>query len=244
MNPYTTNPTYETKSLLLRLVMMEDAQDLLKCYSDLSAVMKMNADNCISNFYYTTLEQMHECIAFWLDEYERQAYVRFSIIPKKLGKAVGTVEIFGSDFPTLGRAGVLRIDLASEYEVPQIISELTALAASSFMSDFNVDTILVKSEHTPERTNVFVDYGFAPTDEFRSQSGYYLYKNKGIAYCGLACCVCSENKSCHGCQADGCDIHGGCKNYNCCREKGLNGCWECEQFPCNGGMLESVEKVI
>lgn len=51
-------------------------------------------------------------------------------------------------------------------------------------------------------------------------------------------CVCSKNKSCPGCQAGGCDIHDWCKNYNGCREKGLNGCWKCEQFPCNGGMLD------
>lgn len=29
-----------------------------------------------------------------------------------------------------------------------------------------------------------------------------------IAYCGLACCVCSENKDCIGCQDRGCEIHG------------------------------------
>lgn len=61
---------------------------------------------------------------------------------------------------------------------------------------------------------------------------------KAIAYCGLACCVCSENDKCIGCQNGGCDIHGWCKNYNCCREKGLNGCWECVHFPCSGGMLD------
>ena len=59
-----------------------------------------------------------------------------------------------------------------------------------------------------------------------------------IAYCGLACCVCSENKDCIGCQSGGCEIHGWCKNYNCCREKGLNGCWECAEFPCDGSMLD------
>jgi len=61
-----------------------------------------------------------------------------------------------------------------------------------------------------------------------------------IAYCGLACCVCSETKTCPGCQAGGCDIHGWCKNYNCCREKSFSGCWECEEFPCSGGMLEKI----
>ncbi len=62
----------------------------------------------------------------------------------------------------------------------------------------------------------------------------------GIAYCGLACCLCSRGGTCPGCQAGGCDIHAWCKNYNCCREQGLNGCWECDRFPCQGGMLDKL----
>ena len=61
---------------------------------------------------------------------------------------------------------------------------------------------------------------------------------KAIAFCGLACCVCSENKGCVGCQDVGCESHGWCKNYNCCKEKGLNGCWECSEFPFTGCMLD------
>lgn len=61
---------------------------------------------------------------------------------------------------------------------------------------------------------------------------------KPIAYCGLACCVCAQNDSCVGCQNGECDVHGWCKNYNCCREKGLDGCWECSDFPCSGTMLD------
>lgn len=44
---------------------------------------------------------------------------------------------------------------------------------------------------------------------------------KAIAFCGLACCVCSENKDCVGCQDGGCESHGWCKNYNGCKEKGI-----------------------
>lgn len=61
---------------------------------------------------------------------------------------------------------------------------------------------------------------------------------KAIAFCGLACCVCSENKGCVGCQDGGCESHGWCKNYNCCKEKGLNGCWKCSEFPFTGCMLD------
>lgn len=61
---------------------------------------------------------------------------------------------------------------------------------------------------------------------------------KAIAFCGLACCVCSKNKGCVGCQDGGCESHGWCKNYNCCKEKGLNGRWECSEFPFTGCMLD------
>lgn len=64
--------------------------------------------------------------------------------------------------------------------------------------------------------------------------------NKKIAYCGLACCVCSENENCVGCRNNGCKDKDWCKNYKCCREKGINGCWECEDFPCSDGMLEKL----
>lgn len=63
---------------------------------------------------------------------------------------------------------------------------------------------------------------------------------KPVAYCGLACCVCAHNGDCAGCQDGSCESHGWCKNYNCCREKGLNGCYECPEFPCSGGMLDKV----
>ncbi len=59
-----------------------------------------------------------------------------------------------------------------------------------------------------------------------------------IAYCGLACCVCAENKNCIGCQSGGCDQHGWCKNYICCQNKKLEGCWACDQFPCENSMLD------
>ena len=52
-------------------------------------------------------------------------------------------------------------------------------------------------------------------------------RSKGIAYCGLACAVCSENANCVGCRDDGCVGKEWCKNLNCCRAKGIAGCWEC-----------------
>jgi hypothetical protein len=37
---------------------------------------------------------------------------------------------------------------------------------------------------------------------------------------------------------EGCKGTGWCKNYRCCSEKGLEGCYQCAEFPCAGGMLD------
>jgi hypothetical protein len=65
-------------------------------------------------------------------------------------------------------------------------------------------------------------------------------KSKGIAYCGLACCICGHNQTCAGCRNEGCTGREWCKNFNCCKEKGLQGCWECSEFPCSGTMLDKL----
>jgi len=64
-----------------------------------------------------------------------------------------------------------------------------------------------------------------------------MNREKGVAYCGLACCVCSENANCAGCRNDGCGERNWCEIQRCCRAKGLAGCWECAEFPCDAGMF-------
>ena len=73
----------------------------------------------------------------------------------------------------------------------------------------------------------------------------FMDRDKGIAYCGLACCVCSENENCAGCRNDGCEGKGGCQPFDCCSSrKGtgqeIAGCWECEKFPCDTKMLQNM----
>lgn len=67
-----------------------------------------------------------------------------------------------------------------------------------------------------------------------------MNREKGMAYCGLACCVCAQNDTCAGCRSDGCENREWCQNRNCCIEKGLNGCWECAEFPCGAGLLRKI----
>lgn len=59
----------------------------------------------------------------------------------------------------------------------------------------------------------------------------------GVAYCGLACALCHEETGCAGCrQTNGCGREAVCLHKKCCIERGLNGCWECNDFPCNRDM--------
>lgn len=102
LNIYEHCPVYETESFVLRLVTLEDAEALLKCYSDKDMVLKMNSDYCTSDFFYTTKEEMEQCIKFWLEEYEKQYYVRFAVIPKSENNIIEIVMLvihtFSGDF--------------------------------------------------------------------------------------------------------------------------------------------------
>ena len=59
-----------------------------------------------------------------------------------------------------------------------------------------------------------------------------------IAYCGLSCSHCFLKEWCGSCRTcyntcsfATCSPDGICPNAACCREKGLDGCYECEELP-------------
>ncbi len=166
-NIYQACPIYETASFCLRLVRLEDAPALLKCYSDRKVVARLNADSCTNDFYYTTLEEMTACIRFWLMEYENEQYVRFAILPKAGGGPVGTMEIFG------GETGVLRIDLAADYDRESTLRELLELAVRQLMGDFQAESLKIKASNTPDRIPLLESFGFVPSKTFRPELGYY-----------------------------------------------------------------------
>ncbi len=85
VNPYDKCPVYESRNFLLRLVEENDAEDLIDCYSDPISAKLFNSDNCTSNFIYKTIDEVEDCIKFWLNEYKDQLYVRFSIVDKRDG---------------------------------------------------------------------------------------------------------------------------------------------------------------
>lgn len=63
-----------------------------------------------------------------------------------------------------------------------------------------------------------------------------------ISFCGLVCKLCHLADECDGCKSSAnlCENHsgkwGGCYHRKYCIEQGINGCWECKDFPCDNDM--------
>ena len=69
-----------------------------------------------------------------------------------------------------------------------------------------------------------------------------MKKEPGIARCGLACCLCSENQYCNGCHADDCVGSLWCEVRKCCIEKGITHCFACEEAEvCQKGILSKLK---
>ena len=74
-----------------------------------------------------------------------------------------------------------------------------------------------------------------------------MKRELGIARCGLACCLCSENVKCKGCGEDGfleldwCKDAEWCENRKCCIAKDITSCYECGEVGCKKGLF--AEKI-
>ena len=67
-----------------------------------------------------------------------------------------------------------------------------------------------------------------------------MKREMGIARCGLACCLCSANDTCAGCNSGECADRNWCGNRNCSMEKGIAGCYVCEES-CSKGLLGKIK---
>lgn len=67
-----------------------------------------------------------------------------------------------------------------------------------------------------------------------------MKKELGIARCGLACCLCSENDKCGGCGSGECPDKNWCENRKCSIEKNISHCYECTE-ECRKGLLSKIK---
>jgi len=172
-HPYAECPVYTTAHFLVRLVEKEDGEDLLRCYSDPSAVRLMNADNCDTDFHFETLDAMNDYLKGWLNAYQASAFVRFAIIDSQHEQAIGTIEMYDKT----RKLGILRLDLCSTYERQEYIRELLQLAIENFYKAFGVQQIAIKAIlAAAERISALRECGFAPAERHVNgpYGDYYL----------------------------------------------------------------------
>lgn len=67
-----------------------------------------------------------------------------------------------------------------------------------------------------------------------------MKKELGIARCGLACCLCSENDQCNGCDSGNCPDFDSCENRKCSLQRQLGHCFECTE-DCRKGLLSKIK---
>lgn len=75
---------------------------------------------------------------------------------------------------------------------------------------------------------------------FRNWRENRTKRELGIARCGLACCLCSENDKCNGCKSDNCPDKDWCENRKCSISKNIEYCYKCEEN-CNKGLLDKIK---
>ncbi len=168
MDVYKECPKFENDRYILRLTVRGDCDGLLKVYSDKKAVPFFNGDNCHGDdFYYTTADRMLQALDFWEEAYSKGWFVRWSIIDKATGEAVGTIEEFhraADDYFT--NCGLLRLDLRSDYEKTADIKSILALIVRPSFDLFGCAMVATKAVPSAvERVAALTSLGFTARDE-------------------------------------------------------------------------------
>jgi DNA-binding transcriptional MerR regulator/DNA gyrase inhibitor GyrI len=166
---YINCPTFDSENFALRLIRQEDAADLLAVYADPNGQQILNecsAWACDFGYGAKNLPDMQRCISQWLEAYGHRVFVRLTVVDKRSGKAAGTLEAFRrGDGELFGGKICLRLDLKSQYENAETISELLALIIKDCVAPFGADGIVTRA--TPiatQRIKALNSNGFVLTD--------------------------------------------------------------------------------
>jgi len=148
-NPFVKCPTYETDNFLVTQIKMEDAEDLFEVYSDITTRQHMNNDNCGGEWPCHSLEIVQQGIESWLQEYDDQYYIRWTITQKDNMKSIGTIELAPAPgitrfFDGTCTTGILRVDIKSEYEKEEIFSEIYEMTNTEMIEVFGIEKIITK----------------------------------------------------------------------------------------------------
>ena len=179
MNPYRQCPIYQNENYRIRFVKQSDVKDLLKVYSDPKTVALCNCDNCEDDFYYTSRVRMEQAINYWIMEYHREGFVRWSILDCTSSTAIGTMELFKrSANDAYDNTAVLRLDLLSKYEEQSCLQEILSLILPHIRDLFQCTQVITKCvQEAEKRRAVLLEMGFSPSKESLVGWDGTLYQN-------------------------------------------------------------------
>lgn len=183
MDIYEKFQEFENERFLLRAVQKEDGADLLEVYSDKCALPFFNSDNCNGdNFYYATLQRMNEAIDFWKLSYENRWFVRWTIVDKTLQKAVGTIELcLRASEDIFNSMAVLRLDVRSDYEKQEVLSDIAALMIPSVFDMVHCGGVITKAPiYAVERICAVQKLGFVKSQDCLIGHDGYAYNGYWI----------------------------------------------------------------
>ena len=178
MDIYGSCPALESEKFTFRLLRDEDCGDLLKVYSDKSALPFFNSDNCNGdNFYYATKERMSEAVGFWKTAYDNGWFVRLSIVDKSSSSVIGTIElclrVSEDDF---NKMGILRVDVGSDYEKEDFLYDIFSFFAPRLEEMLGCRGVLTKAPiYAVERISAIQKAGFVKSEHLLIGGNGYAY---------------------------------------------------------------------
>lgn len=181
MNIYVKCPELENDNYTLRLSEKKDIDGLLSIYSDLNALPFFNSDNCNGdNFYYTTYERMQEALEFWNYSYQNRFFARLTIIEKKSGNIIGTIELCcRSSEDAFNGMCILRVDVGSAYETEEVLTEIFRIIVPETDALLGSKGVVTKApNYAVERIKALKNNGFSPSKHLLI-GGHDGYKYNG-----------------------------------------------------------------
>lgn len=165
MNIFESVPCIELGEVYLRPLQEEDWKDLYAVYHDEKAVSRMNDDNCDFGFYCKSESDMQKTVQYWIEAYKNGWFVRLAITDPQTGRVVGTIEGF------TGKEGVLRIDLADDFETRPVLEALIQFARENFYEYFGNEVLVIKGP--AERGRILKQLNLKYIGSFRDYPDYF-----------------------------------------------------------------------
>ena len=110
---------------------------------------------------------MEQAINYWIMEYHREGFVRWSILDCTSSTAIGTMELFKrSANDVYDNTAVLRLDLLSKYEEQSCLQEILSLILPHIRDLFQCTQVITKCvQEAEKRRAVLLEMGFSPSKE-------------------------------------------------------------------------------